>query len=180
MQNNHIEIKQQAFEYLLSNFFKWKAFSLQVSEKEVSFTRVEAMKLLFFVSAIKTKSGEDLLDIFDRFYALQYGPVELSVYNTLVQNSLSCFVVEDRTIYLKADPCHSSNIPVLKEKLDASLITLQNTNPLIATYPAHKLVDISHSWICWKSSMDVADLLKKNSFIMDTNSIRASNQYFGV
>ena len=77
------------FEYLMCRLIEW--YKEVVSNQQYinkHFSRLTALKLLFFVSTIKDIENEnkDLLDIFDKYYAMQYGPVEIDIYSAIVKD----------------------------------------------------------------------------------------------
>lgn len=71
--------KIEAFDYMLHLFEEWRDNHETIKGKP--FPKLTAMKLLFLAAAPKKDGGDDLLDIFDNFYAMPYGPVESDVYN---------------------------------------------------------------------------------------------------
>lgn len=66
--------KIEAFDYMLHLFEKWRDSHEEL--KNEPFPKLTVMKLLFLAAAPKKDGGDDLLDIFDNFYAVPYGPVE--------------------------------------------------------------------------------------------------------
>lgn len=175
----NIAIKKSSFEYLLNELLKW--FEEVAPQRSVtSFTRVKVLKLLFFVSAIKDEDGTDLLDIFDRFYAMPHGPVESDIYNFMSRDALDCFSFAD--IYMSKKKEYESKSSGLAEdiriKIDKAISCLRLHNPKIITLGAFELVDISHKWGVWKNSMRVAELLGKSSQLMSVDAIRYNLQIF--
>lgn len=173
-----LELKKQSFEYLLNELLKW--FEEVAPQRNVSsFTRVKTLKLLFFVSAVKDEKENDLLDLFDKFYAMQHGPVESDIYNFMSNDSLEFFSFAD--IYMskiKDYKIPSSLEKDLTEKIDNAISRLRKVNPKIITIGAFELVDISHKWSVWKNSMRIAELLGKSSQLMPVTGIRSNIQIF--
>ena len=82
------------FEYLVYRLIEW--YKDVVSDSHYinkHFSRLTALKLLFFVSTIKdTENGnKDLLDVFNKFYAMQYGPVEIDIYTAIVEGKTKLY-----------------------------------------------------------------------------------------
>lgn len=84
---NNPDLKKQAFEYLLNGLLQWFSNG-ELYKNSNSFSRVKVLKLLFFVAVIKDADGNDLLDIFDKFYAMPHGPVESDIYNYMSRDEL--------------------------------------------------------------------------------------------
>lgn len=78
--------KIEAFDYMLHLFEEWRDNHETIKGKP--FPKLTAMKLLFLAAAPKEEGGDDLLDIFDNFYAVPYGPVEIDVYNAIQEDKL--------------------------------------------------------------------------------------------
>ena len=60
--------KIEAFDYMLHLFEEWRDNHETIKGKP--FPKLTAMKLLFLAAAPKKDGGDDLLDIFDNFYAM--------------------------------------------------------------------------------------------------------------
>lgn len=88
--------KIEAFDYMLHLFEEWRDNHETIKGKP--FPKLTAMKLLFLAAAPKKDGGDDLLDIFDNFYAMPYGPVESDVYNAIQEDKLPSFSVKYRSI----------------------------------------------------------------------------------
>ena len=76
--------KIKAFDYMLQLFEEWRDSHEELKNKPLS--KLTALKLLFLTAAPKEDGGDNLLDIFNNFYAMQYGPVESDVYNAIQAN----------------------------------------------------------------------------------------------
>ena len=81
---------------MLHLFEEWRDNHETIKGKP--FPKLTAMKLLFLAAAPKKDGGDDLLDIFDNFYAMPYGPVESDVYNAIQEDKLPSFSVKYRSI----------------------------------------------------------------------------------
>ena len=72
----HSQEKQRLFEYFVVQLDKWKMSVSNISN--APFTKLQLQKLLFLTAAQDaTEQNHPMLDMFDRFYALKYGPVEM-------------------------------------------------------------------------------------------------------
>ena len=105
------------FEYLMYHLIEW--YKNVVSNNQIQnkhFSRLTALKLLFFVSTIKDTENEerDLLDIFNNYCAMQYGPVEIDIYTAIVSEKTKLYkfgvreltnISEDYTIFDSLNCC---------------------------------------------------------------------------
>ncbi|MDT3356690.1 MAG: hypothetical protein LIR35_03760 [Bacteroidota bacterium] len=172
-----INIKQQAFEYLLSRFIEQgQKDGVQMS----SFTRLKVLKLLFFTAAVKNENGEDLLDVFNNFYALPNGPVESDIYNLITSDKLACYSFKDFSFRIISRYDVSLLDEQLKKRIDSSFSALMAQNDQLMSYRAEKLVDLSHLWTSWRSSIRTAMTLGKGSYPMNVNAIKNNTQFFKI
>lgn len=88
--------KIEAFDYMLHLFEEWRDNHETIKGKP--FPKLTAMKLLFLAAAPKKDGGDDLLDIFDNFYAMPYGPVEIDIQKAMCEDRLPSFSVKYRSI----------------------------------------------------------------------------------
>lgn len=80
---SRLNIKIKSFEYLTKLFIDWfkEENPIESDNYKEHFSKLKLMKLLFFTAAVDTnKNNDGLLDIFNNFHALPYGPVDLDVY----------------------------------------------------------------------------------------------------
>ena len=178
--------KAQAFEYLLYKMIAVAASSSQCDRDAIvgGFTRLKALKLLFFASTVgllkninDSTHKNDLLDIFNNFYAMQHGPVESDIYRCMSEDSFKHFDFSQRATRLKTSwnemstafqiSCDSG----LLKRIDDSVDCLVEKNPNIFTYEASRLVNISHKWIVWRRAYAFAELIGKRSEKMNMNDI---------
>lgn len=172
--SDYMNDKILAFEYLVTQMMKWNG------SETSSFTRLKALKLLFFVATVKDEFGHDLLDVFDNFYALPNGPVESDVYNCITADRLSYYSFMSFSVSSKKTYDEDGIKPKLKEKLDLSLNRLLSINPSIFKYSAEDLVALSHYWTVWKNSITIANIFGKGSYKMSTALIRKSEPYYSL
>lgn len=166
--------KIKAFEYILNRIIKWGEESVP-SVPISSFTRLKVLKLLFLIATVKNEYDNDLLDIFDNFYALANGPVESDVYNCITSDSLTFYSFKSFSVTSKLQYSSNDLDTVLKDRLDVSIAKMRSENPYLVSYSAERLVELTHNWAAWQNSIQIAKLLGKGSAKMSTESIRNSN-----
>lgn len=171
--------KKQAFEYLLTQMLKWGE-EMDPAVPVLSFTRLKALKMLFFSAAVKNSQGGDLLDIFDNFYALPNGPVESDIYNSITSDNLTYYTFRDFSFNAKTPYNDEGLSDQLKERIGFAVEALRQKNNKIVTYNAEQLVALSHTWMAWRDSILIARALGKGSYPMDTEKIRSNSQFFTI
>lgn len=182
----HIVMKDDKillFEYLIYCLIEWYKDAVSNNRHlNKHFSRLTALKLLFFVSTIKgTENGnKDLLDIFDKFYAMQYGPVEIEIYTAIVEGrtQLYKFGVHELIVNSQDNTIFDSLNVQDKSRIDKAIMLLKNRNPKIISYPASILIDISHKWAAWQNAMSIASMLGRRCEDMPINSIRENRQFY--
>lgn len=178
------KIKLLSFEYLLYQFMLWYEDDQKITDSSHSkflseFSRLKVLKLLFLVAAIQDDQKNDLLSVFDKFYAMQHGPVESDIYNAMVKDDFTFFRFKDRKTTFKPDSTFNFD-SIEKNNLDRAVDLLKEKNPKIVSYSAMDLVEITHKWISWKSSYMVAQMLGKGSQLMPSNLIKNDNKFFAL
>lgn len=169
-----------AYEYAVRCFLQWKAELNNSRLENVRLSKTQTLKLLFLVAAIPNAEGKDLLDVFNRFYAMQFGPVESDILNGISDGEF-CFLARNDSLLSASslgDEAFSSLDEGVKQRIDQSIACLRANNQGLVRYPATKLVDITHKWWCWKQTFHVARLLNRGSLLMRVESIRMSNKVF--
>ena len=180
--------KLLCFEYVLTQLISWYKELSPDDAELVSFTRLKVLKLLFFVATIRLNDtapineDNDLLNIFDNFYAMQHGPVESDVYNAMVSSNLEHYDFKSLTINIGTIDNNSFNTinRETRDRIDVSIQLLRNNNENIVLYTAAQLVELSHKWDCWKMVMHMAELFSKGSMLMRVEIIRNSRKYFAL
>ena len=77
--------KKLLFEYLVFRLDEWKK-QLNNTNK-ILLSKLRLQKILFLVCACDaTNENRRLLDVFDNFYALPYGPVEMDIYEAMKED----------------------------------------------------------------------------------------------
>ena len=179
MENENYKIL--CFEYIIYSLIKWhKELHPQQGHVEL-FTRLKSLKLLFLVSAVEASAeNEGLLNIFDKFYAMQHGPVESDIYNAMVASCTNMYDFKERETSIKnVDIQIFERIPdELKKKIDHSIQTLKEKNKLIVTYKSFELVEITHKWESWRVAISIAKVFGKGSEFMSIESIKNDLKYF--
>lgn len=160
--------KNSAFEYLLNKFLEWQ------NEQNVSvpMTKVKALKLLFYVASIPVMN-RDLLDIFNKFYAMQYGPVESDIYTAILNDDLAHYSFQNSNIYIKKSYHRSPELSDADiSRLDASFAMLKARDCDMIKLSAFDLVQRTHSWSCWKDTIFLSQLLGLSSYKMSSSDIK--------
>lgn len=152
LQNTKIEL----FEYLVYLLEQWKA-EINSTEK---LTRLRLQKILFFAAAINaTDEAHPLLDIFDKFYAMPYGPVELDIYERMKNNGFN-------HLYFHGIECQSNfqNFDISsidaqhRQDIDNAVKALKGVGFDYLSAPVYTLVEITHRWSAWQIAMDISKI----------------------
>lgn len=173
--------KIEAFDYMLQLFEEWRDNHETIKGKP--FPKLTAMKLLFLAAAPKEEGGDDLLDIFDNFYAMPYGPVEIDVYNAIQEDKLPSFSVKYRSIEPRegAEPYNAKRYnDKFYHRVRNALNDLKEKNEKLVLLNAFELVEITHRWSSWNRAMDFAEFMKQLSAKMSIDSIRDSSKIFDL
>lgn len=168
-----------AFEYVIYCLSKW--FKEKTGSDPNDFSKLKLFKLHFFVCAVNASEKEnDLLETFDNFYALPYGPVESDIYSRLSEMRL--YRVDGSGMAYMDCAVTSDNFDLLnlktKEEIEDSVNNLKKQNDELITYSAIHLVDISHKWTAWKVVYSSALRQGKHSESIPLDFIRKSSKIF--
>lgn len=177
-----MERKKIAFSYMITLFLDWyKEVNKTENTQDCysAFSKLSLLKLLFLGAAIKTEGNADLLDVFDNFSALPYGPVESDVYNSIIDDSIPQYTIGDRLIQIKDND--SVNIEdLLKSRIENSVNALREANPNLINVGAFQLVEITHKWKSWSDAYSFAEFLGQRGYTMKIDEIKNDpNRYFG-
>lgn len=178
---NHLQrliTKKMLFEFLVCELDKWR-IDQGISRTDL-FTKLRLQKILFLVASIKaTPEHHPLLDIFDNFYALPYGPVEVDIYEDMNKNEFHflTFNGNDCSINNGEKDFSSLELVCRKEIMD-SIADLRELGANYINQPVFDLVDITHRWSAWQIAMDCARIMGMNRAKMTTNDIVSSSRYF--
>jgi uncharacterized phage-associated protein len=172
------------FEYIILKLTDWyKELNPTVTHPEYVFGKLKSLKLLFFVSTVNaTEKNPSLLKIFDKFYAMAYGPVEGEIYDAILNKETSYFDIEDRISTIKSENARSTFFnelsSELKEEVDQCITTLKSKNERLVNLKPFQLVDISHKWPVWSGAMSIAQIFGKRSELMETSEILNSPKFY--
>lgn len=176
-----------AFEYLVYRLTEWYKETTPITENMTShFSRLSVLKLLFLTAAIKDDTiddvnKKDLLGTFNKFCAMQYGPVEIDVYSAIVNDTLSIYRLSNKSIEVKRDVDQAFNnlSNALRQSIDNAIHILRSKNANIIRYNATQLVNITHKWQSWQNAMWLANISGNRQSPMTIDSIRKDMQYYG-
>lgn len=172
--------KKYLFEYLVYLLEQWRQEEhCDFTEK---FTKLKLQKILFLVASYNAdKDNHPLLDVFNNFYALPYGPVEIDIYESMnssefrfikfISNNCTINFEElakwvksshnDKSIEKAMTAMENSLEDIKKMKMDKDYIVM----------PTFDLVDITHKWTSWQVAMRVAEIFGKKRERMTTDDI---------
>lgn len=171
------EEKLKYFEYMIYKFKEWYEENGRLDFVD-TMSRVKAQKLLFLCAAIKNPYGEDLLNMFDSFYAMKNGFVDADVHQAMVDDSLVNLRFKDRTFSFKNSYFTSSLDDYTRGKIDIAIGCLKAVSPKLVYYQAIDLSEIHKGWTCWKACDMTAEMLDKQSEKAPTDLIRISSPIF--
>lgn len=167
-----------AFDYMLSLFEQWYKEEGKGSMAFQNCSKLSVLKLLFLTAVPKQEGARDLLDVFNNFHALPYGPVESDIYNAIQDKKLPSYIVTERSVVKKEDvvlPYKIEDYTSVKDAVD----TLKEKNRHLILLNAFSLVEITHKWESWRQSIAFAKLMEMSSYKMTVESIRNDrNKYF--
>lgn len=171
--------KIYAFDYMLSLFEDW--YNKENKEQNRGFencSKLSMLKLLFLTAVPKGEDAEDLLDVFNNFHALPYGPVESDIYNAIQDKRLPSYIITERSITRNENlalPYEVGDYTTVKDAVNS----LKKKNKHLILLNAFDLVEITHKWDSWKQSINFAKLMDMSSYKMTVESIRSDrNKYF--
>lgn len=168
-----------AFSYLIEKFKDWYCELRSDNNYEKRFTKLFLLKMLFLVAAVKNEDGTDLLDIFNNFHALPYGPVESDIYNTISLDGIPNYTISDRNIKSK-DPEVLNLTEFEKNLLNKSVDQVRQKNGNLITLSPFDLVQITHKWESWDKAFNYAKFTGSRSAKMKSEWIRNDiTSYFG-
>ena len=167
--------KKLLFEYLVFRLDEWKKNIESTGKSVPAFTKLRLQKILFLVCAWNATNAErKLLNVFNNFYALPYGPVEMDVYEAMKSDKAFQY------ISFNGNKCVYSNLEKTLFKGDESKETkwvddavnvfVQDQRRYLYM-PVFDLVELTHRWSAWKISMDIATILGNKKEEISVESI---------
>ena len=173
------------FEYILHKLLERHAKmcpNLDAKKILASYTRLKALKLLFFISAVKaTATDKGLLRIFGNFYAMEHGPVESDIYDAMTHGKTNIYNFSSRESEL-IRPVEQTDFCTIKNEdkllINDSISLLLQENPNILNAGPFKLVGITHKWLSWKLAIRMATALHKRCEKMKVENIMKDVKYF--
>ena len=167
--------KNLLFEYLVFRLNEWK---LKLEKEDVNvpiFTKLRLQKILFLVCAWNVENtNRKLLDVFNQFFALPYGPVEMDIYEAMkVSHSFKHIRFNgNECVYGKLEASMFTSILSEHSKwMDEAVNEFIGHHRKYLTMPVFDLVDITHRWSAWRITMDIATFLGKKNERMSVESI---------
>ena len=152
--------KNLVFEYLVFRLNEWK---LKLEKEKIIvpvFTKLRLQKILFLICAWKAEStNRKLLKIFNQFYALPYGPVEMDIYEAMKNRIYFQYINFDGNECIYNNLEESMFVAVSEEcrnLIDEAVDDFSKDHRQYLTMPVFDLVDITHRWSAWKITMDIA------------------------
>lgn len=155
--------KNLIFEYLIFRLNEWKLKLEKDNIKVPLFTKLRLQKILFLVCAWKAEStNRKLLKIFNQFYALPYGPVEMDIYEAMKNRKYFHNICFDGNECIYENLDESMFVGVSEEcrsLIDEAVDDFSKDHRQYLTMPVFDLVDITYRWSAWKITMDIATFL---------------------
>lgn len=172
-----MDAKQKAFVFFCKKLYDWYSEHHKPEHNDLSVLKV--LKLLFFVAAFRRNDGRDLLDIFDNFQAMPYGPVEMDIYGNFMKiNTQSPLKISRVSMLLDEKVKYPKENSVDNRMINDSINEIKSQYPKLITYDAFKLVDITHKWDSWTITRNFAALKGQNTWPMKKSIIRKDKQFF--
>lgn len=173
--------KNLIFEYIVYRLDDWKR---KIGARQIpAFTKLRLQKILFLICAWNVSKDEPkLLIVFNRFYALPYGPVEMDIYEAMKDNNAF------KNLHFDGNECvyDTMNDSMFEELskdvkgyVDKAVEHFVSEKREYLTMPVFDLVDITHKWSVWQISMEYAKLQGRNMEGMPNESIINSTHYYG-
>ncbi len=166
--------KKLLFEYLVYQLEQWKQEkNLRYPE---SFTKLKLQKILFLVASVKSKNSTyPLLNVFNRFYALPYGPVEMDIYEAMNDHSFTCIDFNGNECRSKFTEGSFGNLETTQmSEIREALQTIKDMGIDYITMSPFELVEITHKWTSWQVAMQVAEMCNSKREPMSTDDIISS------
>lgn len=169
------------FEYLVFRLNEWKKTIEEAGTKVPAFTKLRLQKILFLVCAWEaTNKDMRLLSVFDNFYALPYGPVEIDIYEAMKKRSFQhiCFegnicICDSLMSAMFADVSDEHKLYV-----DETIKHFMDSHFEYLSMPVFDLVELTHKWSVWQIAMQYAKLLGHNKARITSSDIIESKKSY--
>lgn len=168
--------KNLIFEYLVYRLDEWK---LKLEKENIvvpTFTKLRLQKILFLVCAWNVENtNRKLLKVFNHFFALPYGPVEMDIYEAMKNDKAFQHIhfVGNECVYSKLEASMFTS-KLLGEHIrwiDETVDEFMKNHRRYLTMPVFDLVDITHRWSAWRITMDIAIFFGNKKEKMSVESI---------
>lgn len=168
-----MKLKRAAYEYVVSKLLEWGGY---IDSKSYEVNKLGLNQLLFLVAIIKDEEGNDLLDIFDSFYATPTGVAECDISFLNRKDKLLAYRIKDRSIEKKGGRIILKR--KIKNRIDKSIYLLRKKNEDLIKYNPFRLVGIVKLYHSYKMAYDYAEFCGNLKEIMEIDSIREDCQIF--
>jgi uncharacterized phage-associated protein len=180
--------KIQAFEYFVYLLIKWylgvtlnaplKPEDVDTFNKVNDFSKLKLLKLLFLACA-ESEDRKEAYGIFNNFVAMEFGPVELDIYEFLKigkeQTDTDLFKVDRKKVTVSKNILKFNNDVDLETLCENSYYGITNClvknicqkDISLISKKAWDLVELSHQYKSWMTGYDYAMMFKKLSFKMN-------------
>lgn len=179
--NNQLDMdKNLIFEYIVYRLDGWKR---KICAKQIpAFTKLRLQKILFLICAWNVSKKEPkLLMVFNNFYALPYGPVEMDIYEAMKDEHAFKYLHFDgnECVYDTMDDSMFQGLSKdARDYVDEAIESFVSEKRDYLTMPVFDLVDITHKWSVWQISMEYAKLQGRNKEGISNESIINSSKYY--
>lgn len=167
--------KNLLFEYLVFRLDEWKKKIESTGKSVPAFTKLRLQKILFLVCAWNTTNADrKLLNVFNSFYALPYGPVEMDIYEAMKSNRTFQYISfnGNKCVYSKLEKSLFEGDDSKGTKwIDEAINFFIQDRRRYLYMPVFDLVELTHRWSAWKISMDIAFFLGNKKEEMSVESI---------
>lgn len=168
-----MEEKKAYFEYLIDKLSQENGGCFK------DFTTLKLIKLLFLAVGISsTDEKKGLTEIFDKFVAMPYGPVESDIYTAIQTDALAKYKITSSQCSIKNPYANTTLNTNQKKDIDDAIVLLLKRNPYILRCQPFELVDITHKWSCWRICYDIALGNNKHSIGIPSGMIQRSVKYY--
>lgn len=141
-------------------------------------SKLKLMKLLFFITTVNARDDWFLLEkVFNRYYAMPYGPVESDIYGNL--NLMTNYaLIKNRIVVRESAKFEYGLDKAITEVIDDSIDALIKINQNLFLMGAFELVELSHKAESWRITFNEAQSTGSLSKQMPIEVIKVSRVYF--